>query len=127
MTQTVHPYLLYKDLHSASQFLATAFGFREVEVPASPHGHTNHSHIEMQLDEGFRVRMTGADHELRHDDEPPMQLQIAVKDIDGHYERAVAAGARIVTALTDRQYGDREYVVDDPEGQRWSFIERAAV
>jgi uncharacterized glyoxalase superfamily protein PhnB len=35
--------------------------------------------------------------------------------------RAVAAGAMVLVALHDTDYGSREFTVRDPEGNRWSF------
>ena len=46
---------------------------------------------------------------------------IIVKDVDKHYERAVAAGAEIVMPLKDEDYGGRGYSCRDPEGCLWSF------
>jgi uncharacterized glyoxalase superfamily protein PhnB len=44
-----------------------------------------------------------------------------VDDPDSHYERAEAAGARIVVGSTDQDYGSREYSAHDLEGNNWSF------
>jgi uncharacterized glyoxalase superfamily protein PhnB len=41
--------------------------------------------------------------------------------IDEHYERAVAAGAEVVRPIHDTDYGSRDYIVRDPEGNLWSF------
>jgi uncharacterized glyoxalase superfamily protein PhnB len=46
---------------------------------------------------------------------------IYVDDVDVHYERAKAAGARIERELETQFYGDRSYAVHDPEGHAWSF------
>ena len=45
-------------------------------------------------------------------------------DIDAHYARAVAEGARIVMELEDMFCGDRRYEATDLEGHRWHFGER---
>ena len=47
-----------------------------------------------------------------------------VHDIDAHYRRAEAEGARIVTPLEDMFWGDRRYEALDLEGHRWHFAER---
>ena len=46
---------------------------------------------------------------------------IAVDDVDAHYERVKAAGAHIVFAPEDTDWGSRRYRVLDPEGYEWSF------
>jgi uncharacterized glyoxalase superfamily protein PhnB len=125
--QTMYPYLRYRDVTAAADFLSTAFGFRLVPVPPSPHGHANHTHVEMEVDADSRLRMTPFDPDeaaAAHASVPSFLLQISVSDIDAHFTRAQAAGATVVRALRERRYGDRGYVVDDPEGQRWYFIER---
>jgi uncharacterized glyoxalase superfamily protein PhnB len=48
-------------------------------------------------------------------------IYVVVEDIDAHYEAARAAGARIVRALEDTEYGSREYSALDLEGNIWSF------
>lgn len=35
--------------------------------------------------------------------------------------RATSAGAEVLTAVYETDYGSREFVVSDPEGNRWSF------
>ena len=51
----------------------------------------------------------------------PAGIYVVVGDPDGHHQRAQAAGANIVRALTDEPYGSREYSARDLEGNLWSF------
>jgi uncharacterized glyoxalase superfamily protein PhnB len=46
-------------------------------------------------------------------------VYIAVDDADRAFERARAAGATILQALVDRDYGSREFICADPEGNVW--------
>jgi uncharacterized glyoxalase superfamily protein PhnB len=46
---------------------------------------------------------------------------VVVDDTDALYERAVAAGAEITIKPYDTDYGSREFVARDPEGNLWSF------
>ena len=48
-------------------------------------------------------------------------VYVVVQDVDGHHARAKAAGAEIVEAPDDRDYGGRGYTARDPEGNVWSF------
>lgn len=48
-------------------------------------------------------------------------VYIAVDDADALYARANRAGARIIEEPTDRDYGSREFICADPEGNVWSF------
>ena len=44
-----------------------------------------------------------------------------VPDIEAHYSRAKAAGAKIERPLTDTEYGSQEYSARDCDGHLWSF------
>src|SRR6266571_2826792 len=54
-------------------------------------------------------------------------ISVYVDDVDAHYQRAVAAGARIAAGLRDYAWGDRPYEAHrtyealDLEGHRWRF------
>ncbi|SFI41396.1 Glyoxalase-like domain-containing protein [Aquamicrobium aerolatum DSM 21857] len=48
-------------------------------------------------------------------------IYIAIDDADALFERARKAGATIVEGLTDRDYGSREFICADPEGNVWCF------
>jgi uncharacterized glyoxalase superfamily protein PhnB len=45
------------------------------------------------------------------------------ENIDGHCERARAAGAVIAMEPADQFYGDRVYRAVDPEGHGWTFAQ----
>ncbi|MGB3896299.1 MAG: VOC family protein [Mycolicibacter sinensis] len=46
---------------------------------------------------------------------------IVTADPDGIYERIVSRNADVVSPLADTDYGAREFVVRDPEGNLFSF------
>jgi uncharacterized glyoxalase superfamily protein PhnB len=48
-------------------------------------------------------------------------LYVAVNDVDALFERASAAGATIEQEPMDRDYGSREFICRDPEGNLWVF------
>ena len=65
-----------------------------------------------------------AEHELASPRDAAMShggLSVVVPDVDAHYARAKAAGARIESEPTDQDYGLREYGARDPENHRWWF------
>lgn len=49
---------------------------------------------------------------------------VFVVDVDAHYARAKAAGARIGQAPHDHLGGHRQYTASDPGGHRWIFAQR---
>ena len=51
-------------------------------------------------------------------------MRVTVDDLAAHYERALAAGARITQGPTDQFYGDRTYRALDLDGHVWNFAEK---
>lgn len=48
-------------------------------------------------------------------------LTLFVEDVDAHFARAKAAGAKIVEVLNEQMYGERQFCAEDLEGHRWLF------
>jgi uncharacterized glyoxalase superfamily protein PhnB len=122
--QTIFPALRYSDAPAAIEWLGRAFGFEPRMVVDGPNDTV--AHAELAYDGA--VIMLGTARPPEADDysaaaPPPgsSALYLAVADPDAHHERAVAAGAEIVRALQDTDYGSREYSARDPEGNVWSF------
>lgn len=119
---TIIPYLLYEDLGASLDWLARAFGFREILRHAGPDGKPVHA--EMELGTGGRILMghPGADYRNpKHIGHRTHNLYVYVEDVDRLYENAVRAGAVVVEKPADQPYGERRCGVDDPEGHRWYF------
>ncbi|MEO3385619.1 VOC family protein [Mesorhizobium sp. CAU 1741] len=57
----------------------------------------------------------------RAGDQGGKSLYIAVDDLDALFERVSKAGATIEQGPTDRDYGSREFICRDPEGNVWCF------
>lgn len=51
----------------------------------------------------------------------PSGVYVVVDDVDAHHRRAVEHGAEIVMEPTDQDYGSRDYMARDAEGNVWSF------
>ena len=119
----IYPALRYKKAASMIDWLCDAFGF---EVSARyGEGDVIH-HAELTF--GSSMIMLGTS---RDDDYGKMvgdpgsgggkSIYIAVDDADAAYARAKGAGAKIIQELVDRDYGSREFICRDPEGNVWSF------
>jgi uncharacterized glyoxalase superfamily protein PhnB len=122
--QTITPYLLYEDVAAALDFLASAFGFKEVLRYTGEGGYVNHA--EMTIGDGaIFLGDPGDDYrnpkKLGQD---TVGIYVLVENVDGHYERARAAGAAIVEEPSDQEYGERRYGAVDPEGHRWWFAQK---
>ena len=126
-TPSIYPRLAYRDEVAALEFLTRAFGL--VERRESRMEHPDGMLAWLELGDG--VVMIGRSGEERHGLHSPLDagastamVNAYVHDIDAHYRRAEAEGARIVTPLEDMFWGDRRYEALDLEGHRWHFAER---
>jgi uncharacterized glyoxalase superfamily protein PhnB len=127
---TIVPQVPYIDVSAALAFLQRAFGFREIPTARlmTPGGAIDHAMLE------FGAGVIGIGPQGHHGAISPKSsgiesqyISVYVDDVDAHYQRAVAAGARIATGLRDYVWGDRPYEAHrtyealDPEGHRWRF------
>ncbi len=125
MTHTITPYLLYEDCDAMLEWLARAFGFREVLRHRSPDGTVWHAEMEFG-DAAIYMGDPGDDYRNPNRLGGAAQsLYVLVDDVDAHYERARVAGARILVEPNDAPYG-RYYSAEDHEGHRWMFMQAPA-
>jgi PhnB protein len=123
MTQRITPYLCYEDVDAALDFLSRAFGFEEVLRFNGPEGYVNHA--EMRLGDGA-IFLGDPGDQYRNPKrlgQDTVGIHVYVDDVDAHFARAQAAGAEIIQAPSDQEYGDRRYDAVDPEGHRWFFAQ----
>jgi uncharacterized glyoxalase superfamily protein PhnB len=50
---------------------------------------------------------------------------VEVEDVEAHFARATAAGAKVLRGPEDPGVGFRVYAAEDPEGHRWMFGQRS--
>ena len=122
MTRTeIIPYIFYRDVPAALEWLARAFGFKEDLRVGTPRGGM---HGEMSLD-GQRIMMGEGGEAWRMVSAnqagfATMGVFIYLDNVDAHYERAKAAGAQIDRPPHDEDYG-RTYTARDLDGHPWFF------
>jgi len=116
--------LFYKDAFAALDWLETAFGFERTMVITDKEGNLGHS--EMRFGDGYIMIGTewidyvASPASIGGKNTQSIHVHLA-DGIDGHCERARAAGAVILQEPTDQFYGDRTYRARDPEGHVWTF------
>lgn len=121
---TVTPYLLYEHVGAALAWLAQAFGFRERLRMADDDGTVNHAEMDVGADGVIMLGAPGSGYRNPQRLEGvTVLLHVYVDDIDAHFARAQAAGARILSEPVDKEYGDRRYDAVDLEGHGWSFAQ----
>jgi uncharacterized glyoxalase superfamily protein PhnB len=121
--QTVTPYLLYRDVDAALDFLTRAFGFRETLRYTGEQGYVNHA--EMDVGDG-KIYMGDPGDQYRNPKDLGQEtvgIYVLVEDVDAHFARAKAAGAKIREEPTDQEYGERRYTARDAEGHHWFFAQ----
>jgi uncharacterized glyoxalase superfamily protein PhnB len=123
---TVYPTLRYKDAKAAIGLLKEAFGFTELAVYENEDGTVAHA----ELAYGNGVVMIGSVKEPAPEGsfdelagEPgPVSVYVVVEDPDAHHDRALTqGGVHVVRELTDQEYGSRDYIARDAEGNLWCF------
>lgn len=124
------PCLRYKNAPAAIDFLCAAFGFERHAVYADAGDPRIVHHAQLVRDGNMIMLSSLTDSPFTK--EAPMTTvaeaggntqaaYIVLDDVDGHADRARAAGADIFLEPHDEDYGGRGYAARDPEGNVWSF------
>ncbi|HET6353325.1 VOC family protein [Streptomyces sp.] len=124
MTQSpsICPTLRYADAKAAIKQLTEAFGFTEHAVYEDEAGAVVHA--ELTFGNGMVMlgsKGTGSEFDKLMEGGGPMGAFVHVDDVDAHHSRAVEHGADVVMPPTDQDYGARDYMARDIEGNVWSF------
>src|ERR1700674_988658 len=118
---SVTPYLIINGATEAIEYYKKAFGAIELLRMPAPGGKIGHAEIKigdspiMLADEfsemGYKSPKTLGG--------SPVSLMIYVTDVDTIFDQAVAAGATVKEAVSDKFYGDRMGTLTDPFGHVW--------
>ncbi|MGW6980574.1 VOC family protein [Streptomyces sp. NPDC054932] len=119
---SICPTLVYRDAKAAIRLLTEAFGFSQVAVYEGEDGSVMHA----ELAYGNGMVMLGSAgrggvFDKAMEGAGPSGVYVVVDDVDAHHRRAVEHGAEIVMEPTDQDYGSRDYMARDAEGNVWSF------
>ncbi|KUO03588.1 VOC family protein [Streptomyces caeruleatus] len=119
---SVYPTLLYADAKAAIKQLTEAFGFTALVVYEGEDGSVGHA----ELAQGNGVVMlgskgTGSAFDKAMKGAGTMGVYVVVEDVEAHHRRAVEQGVEILMPPTDQDYGSRDYMARDREGNVWSF------
>ena len=126
LRSSIIPTMRYRDAPKMLEWLCKAFGFERHFVVPGENGTI--AHAQLVLNGGMIMLGSARDDEwgklvkpAADGGAPTGAAYVVVSDIDAHYARAKGAGAEIVRALENTEYGSREFAARDPEGQVWSF------
>ena len=111
---TITPYLQVREADALIHFITWAFGGQE-SFRGGP-GSEGGMHCEMRVGESMLMIGGGA---AWRGSPKPTAIHLYVPNVDDLYNRALEAGATILSPLTEQPYGDREGCVKDPFGNHW--------
>jgi PhnB protein len=126
---SVTPFLCVNDAARAIEFYSKAFGATELERMEEPDGKVNHALLKIG---DSMVRLS--DDSSRHVAEwvakgwsrspqslggTPVHFYFYVEDSDAVFKRAIAAGAKAMEPVADKEWGDRIGSLADPFGHIW--------
>ena len=118
--------LIYRDPWAALDWLEKAFGFERSMVISDADGGL--AHAQLNFGNGYIMvgspwnEMVASPADIGGRNTQILHVQLGA-DIDGHCERARAAGAVIQQEPAEQFYGDRTYRASDPEGHFWTFAQ----
>ena len=121
--RTVTPYLAIDGAEQALEFYKKAFGAKELAKQASPDGKIVHARVRIgdslvMMSDVFPGSGTKSPNALGGS---AVTLHIYSRDVDRMWQRALAAGARVVMPLDNQYWGERYGQLVDPFGHRWSI------
>lgn len=121
--QRIFPTFRYRDAPAMIEWLGKAFGF---EVREQHMDGERVAHAELCLGSSLIMLGSARDDEYgamvgEPSDQGGKSVYIACEDPDALFRSAKAAGARMLTELVEKDYGSRDFICADPEGNVWCF------
>jgi len=124
--RAVIPMLVCVDAAAEIEFCKAAFGAVELSRRTDEDGSVTHATL------GIGEILIMVHGETAHlasrapqgDGSSSVVIYLYLEDVDGVVERAVAAGARVLTPLEDCFWGDRMARIIDPQGHVWNVASR---
>lgn len=117
----VWPTLYARDAPALIRFLVDVVGFRAVADHRSGEHDERVDHAELAWPEGGAVMLGSVKENGQATSPGSLGVYVVTDDPDAVYHRAKEAGAEIVMAPTDTDYGSRDCAFRDPEGNCWNF------
>ena len=115
------PYLIVKGAANALEFYKQAFGATEIMRMPGPGGTVGHAEIKI----GKAIIMLADELPKMNHKSPqslggtPVSMLLYAEDVDALVKRAIAAGAKALTPVETKFYGDRSGSLEDPFGHQW--------
>jgi uncharacterized glyoxalase superfamily protein PhnB len=118
--------MLYRDAPAGIAFLERALGFERTAVHAADDGSV--AHAELRAGRGCLMTATWSEGGMYRFVIPrdiggmsTGSVYVGAPDVETRFERAKAAGAEVVKAMTETDYGSLDFTARDGEGFLWHF------
>lgn len=119
--------VMYDEPRAAMEWLAKAFGFEPRVCVTDGDGRVVHAEMTF-MGAVIGIGTSSPERKLVSPRSlggmSTQSLALFVPDVEAHFARTRAAGARITYELENKEYGDRSYGAVDPEGHSWWFAQR---
>lgn len=115
----VWPTMSFRDAEQMMAFLS-AIGFVEHATYRSESDPTVVEHAEWLWPEGGGLMFGSRREDGAVDNVGGSAAYLVTEDPDLVFDKAVAAGAKVLRPMVDQDYGGRGGSVEDPEGNHWS-------
>jgi uncharacterized glyoxalase superfamily protein PhnB len=120
---SVVPMLAYPDVRAAVEWLTEVFGF----VERTRIGESHRAQMSIGADGAVIVAEATGDKLAPTPGGGTQITRVRVEDANAFYERVrdriEGRGGELIRAPTDREYGERDFLVEDLAGHRWEFCE----
>jgi PhnB protein len=118
----VSPYLIVDGAAAAIDFYTSVLGAKERMRMPGPDGKIGHA--ELQIGDSV-VMLADEFPDMGHRSPPkiggtPVSIGVYVEDVDATFAKAIASGAKELSPVEDKFYGDRSGQFEDPFGHRWT-------
>jgi uncharacterized glyoxalase superfamily protein PhnB len=121
-TDILLPHITYRDVSAAIAWLGEAFGFVEHYRYGDP---VDGSQLHLGNAWIMVSRARAGSDSPAFCGVDTQSLTIFVEEVEKHFEKAKAAGARIVEHLHETEYGELQFAALDCEGHHWLFSRHA--
>jgi PhnB protein len=121
--RSLAPYLVVRGAAKALDFYARAFGGRELFRMPGPGGKIMHAEVQI----GDSVLMLADENPERGARAPEANgasaasVFLYIPDVDAVFQKAKAAGAKVLSPPADMFWGDRYGQLQDPFGHQWGI------
>ena len=78
--------------------------------------HAEKTFLEMRWIDGHKLFLSESGGGSARPNKPTVNLRIGVSNVDEYWKRAQTMQARVVTPIGDRFYGERDFLIADPDG-----------